>query len=81
MSAKTTFLGAAGIGMMLAATGLLVLLKVLGVGPAAGWGWWVVWSPIWFSWLIGALAASLLMFGMACDRGMQWLTDWAHQSR
>lgn len=62
--------------LVVAAWGLMAL-KLAGWAPVAKWSWWTVWAPLWGPWLATAIAAVALLAGMAGDRAMRWLEEWA----
>ena len=68
---------AASIGMVLAAQATLTVAKLLGWQPVAQHGWLTLaWFPVAFYWGSGALAAVMLLVGMAFSRSKWRRNAW-----
>jgi hypothetical protein len=58
----------ATIGMMVAATLALYVLKLAAWAPVASWPWWAVYAPLWGPWALLAFAALVLLAGIFGER-------------
>ena len=68
------------VGTMVAVTLTFYCLKLLQVAPVEAWPWWAVYSPLWAPLALVALAAVVLLLGLAGERGLQRMERWAREA-
>ncbi|OWP62909.1 transmembrane Fragile-X-F family protein [Hymenobacter amundsenii] len=56
------------IGLLLLALLTLLVLKLNGHTPVAGWSWWWIWLPLWGPWALVLVAAALLLLARKATR-------------